>query len=169
LKRPFIHEPKIHPDALIAPGARIYGDVIIDADVFVLFGAVLRAELDRIEIGAGTNIQDNSVVHCDEGAACLVGERVTIGHSAVVHGATVGARALIGIGAKILNRSTVGEGAWLAAGSVLTEGSAIPAWTLAMGAPAKPIRDLTEGEIARADEGVDHYLELVVAYREILG
>ena len=130
---------------------------------------MLRAELDRIEIGAGSNVQDNAVVHCDEGAGCLVGERVTIGHNAVVHGATVGARALIGIGAKILHRSTVGEGAWLAAGSVLTEGSAIPPWTLAMGVPAKPIRDLTDDEIARADEGVDHYLELVVAYREILG
>jgi carbonic anhydrase/acetyltransferase-like protein (isoleucine patch superfamily) len=168
LKRPFIPEPKIHPTALIAPGAQIYGDVTIDSDVFVLFGAVIRAELDRIEIGAESNVQDNAVLHCDEGIPCLVSERVTIGHSAVVHGAAVGPRALVGIGAKVLNRSSLGEGAWLAAGSVLAEGAAIPPWTLAMGIPAKPVRELTDEEITRSDEGVDHYLELANAYREIL-
>lgn len=168
LRRTLIPEPRIHPRALIAPGAYVLGDVTIDADVFVLFGAVIRAELDRIEIGAETNIQDNSVFHCDEGVPCLVGDRVTIGHSAVVHGATVGSRALVGIGAKVLNRSTIGEGAWLAAGSVLAEGHDIPPWTLGVGIPAKPIRDLTEEEIGRADDGVDHYLELSTAYREIL-
>lgn len=169
MKAPFIPEPKIHPTALVAPGALIYGDVTIDTDVFVLFGVVIRAELDRIEIGAQSNVQDNSVLHCDEGIPCLVGERVTIGHGAMVHGAIVGARALVGIGAKVLNRSTVGVGAWLAAGSVLAEGAAIPPWTLAMGIPAKPVRELTDEEVTRAEENVDHYLELAVAYREILG
>lgn len=168
MRPPHIPEPKIHPTALIAPGAQIHGDVTIDSDVFVLFGAVIRAELDRVEIGAETNVQDNSVFHCDEGAPCLVGERVTIGHSAVVHGALVGDRALIGIGAKALDRSRVGEGAWLAAGSLLPEEKVIPPWTLAMGVPAKPVRDLSEEEVARADEGVDHYLELLASYREIL-
>jgi carbonic anhydrase/acetyltransferase-like protein (isoleucine patch superfamily) len=75
---------------------------------------------------------------------------------------------LVGIGAKVLNRSSLGEGSWLAAGSVLAEGAAIPPWTLAMGIPAKPVRELTDEEITRADEGVDHYLELATAYREIL-
>lgn len=168
MKKPFIPQPKIHPTALIAPGARVYGDVTIDADVFVLFGAVIRAELDRIEIGAETNIQDNAVFHCDEGMPCLVGERVTIGHSAVIHGATVADRVLVGIGARALNGSTIGEGAWLAAGSVLAEGKTIPPWTLAVGIPARPIRQLTDDETTRADEGVDHYLELAAAYREIL-
>jgi carbonic anhydrase/acetyltransferase-like protein (isoleucine patch superfamily) len=142
--------------------------VTIGPEAFVLFGAVIRAELDRIEIGAQTNVQDNAVFHCDEGVPCLVGGRVTIGHGAVVHGALVGDRALVGIGAKALNRSTIGEGAWLAAGSVLTEGSTIPPWTLAIGSPARAVRKLTENEIERASEGVDHYLELAVAYREIL-
>lgn len=168
MKKPFIPEPRIHPTALIAPGARIFGDVTIGVDVFVLFGAVIRGELDRIEIGAESNVQDNSVIHCDDGVPCLVGERVTIGHGAVIHGASVGNRALVGIGARVLNRSTMGEGAWLAAGSVLTEGKSIPPWTLAMGTPAGPVRELTEDEIARTDEGVDHYLELAAAYREIL-
>jgi carbonic anhydrase/acetyltransferase-like protein (isoleucine patch superfamily) len=86
----------------------------------------------------------------------------------VVHGATVGDNALIAIGARALNNSTVGEGAWLAAGAVLAEGKEIPPWTLAVGIPARPVRELTEDEIRHADEGVDHYLELAAAYRRIL-
>jgi carbonic anhydrase/acetyltransferase-like protein (isoleucine patch superfamily) len=167
LRPPNISAPTIHPSALIAPGALVLGDVTIDADVFVLFGVVIRAELDRITIGAESNVQDNCVFHCDEGVPTLVGARVTVGHAAVIHGATVGDRALVGIGAVALNHSSVGEGAWLAAGSVLPEGKSIPPWTLAMGTPARPVRDLTEDEIAKADRGVDHYLELAAAYREI--
>jgi carbonic anhydrase/acetyltransferase-like protein (isoleucine patch superfamily) len=163
-----VPEPEIHPSALIAPGARVFGDVTIASNVFVLFGTVIRAEFDRITIGSATNVQDNSVLHCDEGIPCLVGERVTIGHGAVVHGATVGDRALIGIGARALNRSTIGEGAWLAAGSVLPEGKSVPPWTLSMGTPAKPVRELTEDEVASAEDGVATYLELLAAYREIL-
>jgi carbonic anhydrase/acetyltransferase-like protein (isoleucine patch superfamily) len=169
LRAPHIPSPKIDPRALVAPGAHIYGDVTIGPDVFILFGVAIRAELDRIVIGARSNIQDNAVLHCDEGYPCLIGERVTVGHSAVVHASSVGDRALIGIGAKALNRTVIGEGAWLAAGSVLTEGKTVPPWTLAMGVPAQPVRDLTEEEIQRADEGVGHYLELLAAYREILG
>lgn len=139
----------------------------IGARSFVLFGAVVRAELDRISIGEETNIQDNAVLHCDEDVPCVLGDRVTVGHLAVVHGSTVGERALIGIGAKALNRSLIGEGAWLGAGAVLPEGKEIPPWTLALGTPAKVVRDLTEDEIKRADEGVDHYLETAKVYREI--
>ncbi len=167
MRSPHIPEPKIHPGALIAPGAHIYGDVTIDSKAVVLFGAVIRAELDRITIGAQTNVQDNAILHCDEEMPCHVGARVTLGHAVVIHGATIGDRALIGIGARVLNRATVGEGAWLAAGSVLPEGKTIPPWTLAMGMPARPVRDLTPEEIEHADHGVDHYLELADAYREI--
>lgn len=159
--------PTIHPTVVIAPGAHLYGDVVIGADVFILFGAVIRAELDQIVIGAETNIQDNSVFHCDEGIPALVGRRVTVGHSAVIHGATVGDQALVGIGAMALNRSTIGEGAWLAAGSVLPEGKSVPPWTLAVGSPARPVRELTEDEIRRADDGVNTYLDLAKRYREI--
>lgn len=167
MKSPYIPQPKIHPTALVVPGAHIHGHVTLDSDVFVLFGAVIRAELDRIVVGSETNLQDNCVLHCDEDLPTIVGRRVTVGHSAVVHGAKVGDRALVGIGATALNGSEIGEGAWLASGSVLPEGKTIPAWTLAIGTPAKPVRDLTEDEIGRADEGVDHYLELLAAYREI--
>ncbi len=162
-------EPKIDPRALVAPGAHIYGDVTLDSGVFVLFGVVIRAELDRVEVGAQTNIQDNSVLHCDEDVPCVLGRRVTVGHAAVVHGALVGDSCLIGIGAKLLNRSRLGEGAWLASGSVLAEGKEIPPWTLGMGIPAKPVRELTAAEIERQNEGVDHYQELMERYREHLG
>ena len=167
MKPPHIPSPEIAPSAVIAPGSHVHGQVWIGPDVFVLFGAVIRAELDRIEIGSESNVQDNAVLHCDQGIPCLVGDRVTIGHSAVVHGSVVGDRALIGIGAKALNGSIIGEGGWLAAGSVLAEGKEVPPWTLAMGAPARPVRELTEVEIAHAEEGVAHYLELAARYREI--
>lgn len=162
-------EPEIDPTALIAPGAHVHGQVSVGARVSVFFGVVIRAELDRIDIGAETNIQDNVVIHCDADVPCLVGRRVTIGHAAVVHGAEVGHRCLIGIGARLLNGSRLGEGSWLASGSILTEGKEIPPWTLAMGIPAKPVRDLTTAEIGRADSGVDRYLDLLEPYRRLLG
>ncbi len=168
MRAPHIPEPTIDPSALVVPGARIHGQVEIGPRAFVLFGAVLRAELDRITVGAETNIQDNAVLHCDEQFPSIVGDRVTVGHLAVIHGARIGNRSLIGIGAKALNGSRVGEGAWLGAGSVLPEGREIPPWTLAVGTPARVLRELNEDEIRRADEGVEHYLELAQAYREIL-
>ena len=167
MKSPYIPDPVIHPDAVIAPGAQIHGQVEIGAETFVLFGVVIRAELAGVVIGAETNIQDNAVLHDDEDAPCRVGDRVTIGHAAVVHAATIGDGCLIGIGAKALSNSVVGHGAWLAAGSVLAEGKEIPPWTLGMGIPAKPVRDLTESEVRRANEGVDHYIELADVYRQI--
>ncbi len=167
MSAPHIPEPKIDPTALVCPGARVHGQVEIGARAFVLFGSVIRAELDRISIGSETNIQDNAVIHCDEGVPCLLGRRVTVGHLAAVHGAEIADRSLIGIGARALNNSKVGEGAWLGAGAVLAEGSEIPAWTLALGTPARVVRDLTEDEIRRADEGVDHYLQLADAYRSV--
>lgn len=167
MRPPHIPRPEIDPSAIVAPGTHLYGDVTIGAEVLVLFGAVIRADLDRIVIGRQSNIQDHCVLHCDEDVPTLIGERVTVGHSVVIHGTEVGDRALIGIGAIALNRSRIGEGAWLAAGSLLPEGGTIPPWTLAMGTPAKPRRDLTDDEVRRADDGVDRYLELGAAYREI--
>jgi carbonic anhydrase/acetyltransferase-like protein (isoleucine patch superfamily) len=166
MDHPSSPEPVIDPTAVVLPGAHIHGQVTIGPQSFVLFGAVIRADLDRIVIGSETNIQDNAVLHCDDGIPCFLGDRVTVGHSAVVHGALVGDRCLVGIGALLLNRSQLGEGAWLAAGSVLAEGREIPPWTLAMGTPARPVRELTAAEIARADEGVDSYVGLLEDYRQ---
>lgn len=133
-----------------------------------MFGVVIRAELDLVDVGRQSNLQDNVVVHADRGLPCMIGTRVTVGHSAVVHGTVVGDHCLIGIGALALNGSQMGEGAWLGAGSVLTEGKTIPAWTLAIGTPARPIRELTEEEIKRQDDGVDTYLRFAKLYSQEL-
>lgn len=169
MKDPHIPEPTIDPTAVVSPGAHVHGNVTIGPEVFVLFGAVIRAELDRIVVGRQTNVQDSAVLHCDEGVPCLVGDRVTLGHGAIVHGAVIEDRALVGIGARVLNRATVGEGAWLGAGSVLAEGKSVPPWTLAIGVPAMVVRELTQDDIRKADDGVDHYLALAERYREIFG
>ncbi len=158
-------EPRIHPEAYVAPTAVVRGGVTIGRMAVVMFGVVIRAEFDAIEIGEQTNIQDNSVVHCDEGIPTRIGSRVTIGHAAVIHGATIGDHCLVGIGSRALNGSTLGEGSWLAAGSVLPEGREIPPYTLAMGTPAKPVRELRPEEIQRQRSGVDDYLRLGASYR----
>jgi carbonic anhydrase/acetyltransferase-like protein (isoleucine patch superfamily) len=159
--------PAISAAAYVAPTAVVRGRVTIADRAVIMFGVVIRAEFDRIEIGSETNIQDNAVVHCDEGVPTLIGNRVTVGHAAVVHGAVVSDHCLVGIGARALNGSEMGEGSWLAAGSVLPEGRSIPPWTLAVGIPAKPMRELRPDEIERQRSGVDTYLRLGAAYRRL--
>ena len=161
--------PVIHPAAYIASTARIFGDVVVKADAVVMFGVVIRAETDRIVVGEETNIQDNSVLHADRGFPTLVGRRVTIGHLALVHGAVVGDHCLLGMGAIALNGSVMGEGSWLAAGSVLGEGKEIPPWTIAVGTPARPLREMRPHEIQRAEMGIEEYLTLGATYRRIEG
>ncbi len=160
--------PTIDPTAFVAPGTHLYGDVTVGPHAVIMFGTVIRAELDRIEVGSYTNIQDNSVLHADEDIPCIVGSNVTVGHAAVVHGAIVGDHCLVGIGARALNRSELGEGAWLASGAVLPEGRVIPPWTLAVGIPAKPVRELTGEEIARQRNGVADYQRMASTYRGML-
>ena len=160
--------PSIHPSAFVAPGVRVFGDVTVGEGASLLFGVVARAELDRIEVGAWSNVQDNSVLHCDEGYPCLIGSHVTVGHAAVVHGAIVADHCLVGIGARALNGSHLGEGAWLAAGALLPEGRSIPPWTIAVGIPAKPLRELTDEERSYQADGNQHYAELGRTYRELL-
>ncbi len=161
--------PVIHPAAYIASTARIFGDVVVKADAVVMFGVVIRAETERIVVGEATNIQDNSILHADRGFPTLVGRRVTIGHLALVHGAVVGDHCLLGMGAIALNGSVMGEGSWLAAGSVLGEGKEIPPWTIAVGTPARPLRELRPHEIQRAEMGIEEYLTLGATYRRIEG
>jgi carbonic anhydrase/acetyltransferase-like protein (isoleucine patch superfamily) len=158
--------PHVDSSAFVAPGAHIYGDVVIGPEAVIMFGAVLRAEMDRVSVGARSNVQDNCVLHSDHGVPCTVGNETTVGHGAIVHGATVGDHCLIGIGARVLNRAVVGEGVWVAAGSLVAEGKVIPPWTLAVGTPARPLRDLTDDEVARQRSGVADYLALAAAYRQ---
>ena len=160
--------PSIHPDSFVAPGVHIYGNAVIEARAVVMFGVVIRAELDRVEVRAGSNVQDNTVIHCDPGFPCVVGRNATVGHAAVLHSVKVGDHCLVGIGAMALTGSELGEGAWLASGAVLPEGRSIPPWTLAMGIPAKPVRRLTDDEIERQKSGVATYQRFLEAYKPLL-
>lgn len=161
-----MRDPSIHPGAFVAPGARILGDVTIADRAVVLFGVVIRAEFDRIEVGLESNVQDGTIVHCDRGVPTVIGDRVTIGHAAVIHGATIGDDCLVGIGSRALNGSRLGTGAWLGAGAILTEDRVIPPWTLALGIPARPVRELTPGEIDRQRNGVADYQRIADMLRE---
>ncbi|HEY8154458.1 MAG TPA: gamma carbonic anhydrase family protein [Myxococcota bacterium] len=140
--------PRIHPDAWIAPGAVVVGDVEIGADSSVWYASVLRGDVHGIRVGSRSNLQDGCVLHVTRDRfACVIGDEVTVGHRAVVHGCRVGDGALIGIGAIVLDGAEVGDEALIGAGSVVTPGTRIPERWLAVGTPARPVRELGAGEI----------------------
>lgn len=130
----------------VADSARIFGEVELGPDVSIWYGVVIRGDVAPITIGEMTNVQDNTVVHCDKGFPNVIGSRVTIGHGAIIHGVSVGDGALIGMGARLLGRTKIGEGALVAAGAVVPEGLVVPAGMVAMGVPAKVVRPTTDRE-----------------------
>jgi carbonic anhydrase/acetyltransferase-like protein (isoleucine patch superfamily) len=139
--------PRIHRDAWIAPGAVVVGDVEIGAGSSLWYGVVARGDVHSIRIGARTNVQDNSVIHVTQGRyACILGDEITVGHRAVVHGCTVGDGALVGIGAVVLDGARVGDGALVGAGCLVPPGLEIPARSLVVGVPGRVIRTLSDEE-----------------------
>ena len=158
--------PRIHDSAFIAPGCRIIGDVEIGPDVSVWYNCVIRADVNRVVIGARSNVQDGTVIHCDSpdsrhptGWPTLIGEDVLVGHMAMLHGCTLEDRAFVGLGAIVMNAAVIeGEG-MLAAGALLTPGKRIGARQLWAGRPAAYLRDLTPEACANMQEGVLHYVE----------
>ena len=139
------HEPAISPDAWIAPTATLIGDVRVEADASIWYGAVLRADFGPIIVRQGANIQDGSVLHGAADPPTEVGEGATIGHLCVVHGAVIGAEALIGNGATVLDKAIVGARALVAAGATVAPGTVIPDGMLAVGTPAKVAREVSGG------------------------
>ena len=157
--------PRVHPNAWVAPGAVIVGDVTIGEDSSIWYGCVLRGDVESIRIGARSNVQDGSVLHVTKDRfSCVVGDEVTIGHRAVVHGCTVGDGALIGIGAIVLDGASVGDGALVAAGSVVTPGATIGPGMLAMGTPAREVRPLRDDERSQQLERTLQYVETARAH-----
>lgn len=153
-------EPKFGARVFIADNASIIGDVELAEDVSIWFGVVLRGDIHHIKVGARSNIQDNSVLHVEhETGPALIGEQVTIGHSATVHGCTVGSGALIGIGATVLSHAVVGEQALIGAGALVPEGMEVPPRTLVLGVPGKVRRDLTAEELQRLDRSWKNYVD----------
>lgn len=137
-------QPQIAPDAWVAPSADLIGDVQLAELASVWFGAVIRADNTPIVVGARTNVQDGAMLHSDPGAPCTLGEDVTVGHHAILHGCTIGDRTLIGMGATILNRAVIGEDCLVGAGALVTEGKTFPPGHLIVGSPAKAIRLLDD-------------------------
>jgi carbonic anhydrase/acetyltransferase-like protein (isoleucine patch superfamily) len=138
------HQPQIAPDAWVAPSADLIGDVHLAELASVWFGAVIRADNTPIVVGARTNVQDGAMLHSDPGAPCTLGDDVTVGHHAILHGCTIGNRTLIGMGATILNRAVIGEDCLVGAGALVTEGKTFPPGHLIVGSPAKAIRLLDD-------------------------
>ncbi len=159
------HPELINPSAFVADNATVIGHVTIGSGASVWFGAVVRGDTEKVVIGERSNVQDLCVLHADPGFPCVIGKDVTIGHAAVVHGAHVGDGAMIGIRAVVLNGATIGAGAIVGAGAVVTEGADIPAGHLAVGVPAKVIRELSPENVQRAKHGAAHYVEAAAAYR----
>ncbi len=158
--------PRIHDSAFIAPGTRIIGDVRIGPEVSIWYNCVLRADVSRIVIGARSNVQDGSVVHCDgpmpghpDGFPTIIGEDVLIGHMAMVHGCVLNDRAFVGLGAIVMDGCVIDSDAMLGAGALLPEGKHIGAGELWVGRPAKKIRDLSDEAKAGMRLGVQHYVE----------
>ena len=159
-------EPQIAPDAFIAPTAVLIGDVVIEEGASVWFGAVLRADFSRIVVGAGSNIQDNSVLHTNEGLPTLIGAGVTVGHLSMLHGCVIEDEALIGMGSIVLDRARIGRRAMLAAGSVVNEGGEIPPEVLAAGTPAEVKKALDGSSSKWIDTAAREYQGLRLRYME---
>jgi gamma-carbonic anhydrase len=158
--------PRIAVSAYVDPSAVVIGDVAIGERSSIWPHVTVRGDNGLIKIGEESNIQDNSALHLDEGVPLTIGDRVTVGHSAMLHGCTIEDDALIGIGAIVLNQARVGKGAVLAAGSLVPERAEVPAGMMALGVPAKPRRAVTEEEQSRFADSVKHYVKMAALYLE---
>ncbi len=160
------HPEKIHPDAYVAPTAVIVGDVTIGPEASVWFGAVIRGDIAPVTIGRGSNVQDGAIIHVDIDRPTRIGENVTIGHGAVVHGCTIGDNVLIGIRAVVLSGAVIGENSIVGAGAVVTEGTVIPPNSLVLGIPGRVVKELTPELRERILVSAEHYRHYAGIYRE---
>ncbi|MCX8227084.1 MAG: gamma carbonic anhydrase family protein [Sulfitobacter sp.] len=151
--------PKIADGVFVAPGASVIGNVEIAEQASVWFGVVIRGDNDLMRIGEGSNIQDNCVLHSDPGFPLTIGRNCTIGHSAIVHGCTIGDGTLIGMGATVLNGAKIGRNCLIGAGALVTENTSIPDNSLVVGSPARVKRELSKEQIEGLNQSAIHYQE----------
>ena len=151
--------PQLPPEGRywVAPSAAVIGDVLLEDDVSIWFGAVLRGDCERIHVGQGSNIQDLSVLHADHGIPLRIGRDVTVGHQCMLHGCTVEDGALIGIGAVVMNGAVIGAGSLVGAKSLVPEGKVYPPNSLILGSPARVLRELSPEAQAMIAHGAEHY------------
>jgi carbonic anhydrase/acetyltransferase-like protein (isoleucine patch superfamily) len=162
-------EPRVAPGAFLAPTAVLIGDVVVEEGASVWFGAVLRGDFNRIAVGAGTSVQDNSVIHTNEDLPTIIGSNVTVGHLSLLEGCEIEDGALIGMGSIVLNRARVGRRAMLAAGSVVGEGGEIPPEVLAAGVPAQVKKSLGGSSSAWVEMAAREYQSLRLKYMGKVG
>ncbi len=160
------HTPQIDPDAWVAPNASVIGQVSLAAGASVWYGATLRAEVEPIEVGEGSNIQDGVTVHVDPGFPCRIATGVTVGHNVVLHGCTVEQDSLVGMGAVVLNGAVIGAGSLVAAGAVVPQGMVVPPRSLVAGVPAKVRRELSDDEVGHNQLNATAYTHLTGLHRE---
>ena len=158
------HRPTLGRDTWVAPSADLIGDARLGAEASVWFGAVIRADNTPILVGDRTNIQESAMLHSDPGAPLTIGEEVTVGHHAILHGCTIGARALIGMGAIVLNRTVIGEECIVGAGALVTEDKVFAPRSLIVGAPARAVRQLDDRAVAMLKASAAHYAEKAHRY-----
>lgn len=158
--------PRIDASAFVAPSADVVGDVVLAEEASVWYGCVLRGDVAPIRVGRGTNIQDLTVVHVDEGHPALIGDRVGIGHRAIVHGCEVRDDCLVGMGAVLLTGAVIGRGSLVAAGAVVTEGMEVPPDSLVVGLPAKVVRKVDDELRKRMRRTVRDYQALKEGHRD---
>lgn len=159
------HEPRIDDEAWLAPTATVIGKVRIEADANVWFGAVMRGDIDEIVLGARSNLQDNAVIHTESGSPTIIGEDVSIGHGAIVHGCVVEDGCLIGMNSTVLNGAVIGAESLVAAGAVVLEGTIVPPRSLVAGVPAKVRRELSDEEVAGLHGNAARYVPRAKQYR----
>ncbi|GAA4429172.1 gamma carbonic anhydrase family protein [Acidovorax lacteus] len=157
--------PRVAESAWVADSAQVMGNVVLGEDASVWFGTVVRGDTECITIGAGSNIQDASVLHADIGQPLVVGERVTVGHQVMLHGCTIGDESLIGIGAVVLNGARIGRNCLVGAGALVTEGKEFPDGSMILGSPAKVVRQLTPEQIAGLRMSAQHYIDNARRFR----
>ena len=151
--------PELAEGAWVAENAQVMGNVRLAADASVWFGSVVRGDTDTISIGEGSNIQDGSVLHADQGKPLTVGKHVTVGHQVMLHGCTVGDESLIGIGAVVLNGAVIGKNCLVGARALVTEGKTFPDGSMILGSPAKVVRQLSPEEIEGLRRSAKHYVD----------
>ena len=156
----------VHPSAFVAAGAVLVGAVRLAADASVWFNAVLRGDTEALTIGAGSNIQDGAIGHADPGLPLTIGSGVTVGHRAIVHGASIGDDCLIGMGAIIMNGARIGRGCLVGAGALVTQRKSFPDHTLILGNPARAIRDITPEETRMIQRTAREYVAKARAFKQ---
>ncbi len=160
--------PQVDSTAWIADSAQVMGHVTLGPDASVWFGCVLRGDTESMTIGEGSNIQDLTVMHADHGLPLTIGKHVTVGHKVMLHGCTIGAESLIGIGAIVLNGARIGKNCLVGAGSLVTEGKEFPDGSMIMGTPAKVVRQLTPEQIEGLRLSAQHYIDNARMFRATL-